>query len=194
MALIQPSNFRAMSTWCDAFTLHLDAVAEARNDPRMRASMADALKRTASEAKRTASEQDVHALRNQQAIARQATIGSSPEEHREVKAIWKRVKAEMLGTGWDISEEIHIARDPADPRGCCVWQGPEESPPKGCLKLPLSLGGMVRRFLLFIAENSQKLDPVAHTKQVLEAQGITEKNFHQHADRLAITNPWAPAV
>jgi hypothetical protein len=33
-------------------------------------------------------------------------------------------------------------------------------------------------------------DPVEYTKQMLADQGITAENFHLHADKLAIQNPW----
>lgn len=194
MGLItKPGDFRAMLAWCDAYTMFLDAIAEARNSRAMQAGLKDSLKHAKAEAKRTGDEQDIMAAANQEAINRHL-VGSSPEQHRELLSIWKQVRTELMGTGWDLSEEIHICRDPSSPAKCCLWQGESPTPPKDALRIPNALGGVARRFLLFVAEYSAKFDPLAYTRQVLERQGITKDNFHLHADKLAITNPWASAI
>lgn len=46
-------------------------------------------------------------------------------------------------------------------------------------------------FIMFWITQCNKVDPVEQTKKTLLAQGINEENFHLHADRLMIRNPWA---
>lgn len=46
-------------------------------------------------------------------------------------------------------------------------------------------------FIKFWIEQCNKIDPVVQTKKMLAAQGITQENFHVHADKLMIENPWA---
>jgi hypothetical protein len=188
-----PNRWRNMQVWCDAYTLHLEALAEAHNDRNMRGALAEATKRTASEAKQSRSQQDAMAAVNQRAIEAQVKRWS-PEEHRELMAIWKSVRAEFMATNWDLAQDISYSRDAVNGRQLLVWQGgaasPTAPPPKDALKFGLSYGAVAVRFLKFVAEHSQQFDPLAYTKQMLERQGINAGNFDQHQDRLAIINPW----
>lgn len=188
-----PNRWRNMQVWCDAYTLHIEAMAEAHNDRNMRGALSEATKRTAAEAKQTRSQQDVMAAANQKAIESQVKRWS-PEEHRELMAIWKLVRTEFMATNWDLAQDISYSLDPVNRKKLLVWQGgalpPTAPPPKDSLAFSLSYGAIAVRFLKFVAEHSQQFDPLAYTKQMLERQGINAANFDQHQDRLAILNPW----
>ena len=47
-------------------------------------------------------------------------------------------------------------------------------------------------FTHYINQAEKGINPAEDTKKVLLAQGINADNFHEHADRLMIKNPWAP--
>ncbi len=195
MTLIaNPNQWRSMQVWCDAYTVHLEAMAEAHNNQQMLGALTDATKRTAAEAKQTGSDQDIMAAQNQRAIEAQVRRWS-PEEHRELMSMWKSVRAEFMATNWDLAEPVQYALDAVNRRQLLVWQGPElpvhVPPPKDALKLSLSYGALAVKFLKFTAENSAKFDPRVYTKQMLERQGINEHNFALHQEKLAIVNPWA---
>ncbi len=180
-----PEAWRAMNAWVDAYTMFLTALAEANNSEELRGVVADATKRTAAEAKRTGSTQDILVAANQKLINEKMKT-FSVEENKELMALWKKVKKDFLMTGWDLGEDINYQLDPTTKKKLHVWQGNE----RGGLYFSLAEGGLVVKFLKFVQEHSSTFNPVAYTKQMLEKQGITKDNFKQHADSLAIINPW----
>ncbi len=179
-----PDAWRVMNAWVDAYTMQLSAIAEANNSAELQGVVAEATKRTAAEAKRTGSTQDILVAENQKMI-NQKMRSFSLEEHKELMAIWKRVRKDFSMTGWDLGQEIFYQMD-QEKKKLHVWQGNE----KGGLYFTLAEGGLAVKFLKFVHEHSNQFNPIAYTKQMLEKQGVTKENFHQYADSLAIVNPW----
>lgn len=190
--IVQPGVWRTMNAWCDAYTAQINAIADARNDPRLKRQVKDALTNAKSEVARTDTNQDHEILRNQRAIAQGMQF--SLEEHKELIRIWMQVRTEFMATGWDLNEEISYQLDPKTKKHLLVWQGApgpvNVPPPKDALRFTLAQGGLAVKFLKFIGENSMSFDPVEYTKQTLAKQGINEHNFDQA--NLDIVNPWKP--
>ncbi len=191
--IADPAKWRGMQMWCDAYSTHIDALAEAFNSGQIRETLVDASKRTASAARQSNAVQDILAAENQRSIENQAKRWS-PEDHRVLKAIWSSVRREFLATAWDLGQDIQYCRDAKLPQQMLFWQGEKQAvhvpPPKDALKFTLAQAGLAIKFLRFVEEHSSKFDPAAYTKQMLLKQGINEHNFDQHRDRLAIVNPW----
>lgn len=187
--IVRPEVARSAVVWCDAYTMHLTVLAEASTDPELRRTLRDAVRRTSSEAKRTRSEVDIKAAANQQAVA-DAIFKFSPEQQKELMAIWKEVRTQFISLSWDMRTEIHFEVD-RDKKVAWIWQGEA-----GALRsldavaFTLSHGGMLRRFLKFVAENQDRIDPVTYTKQALLKQGVNKGNFQELVGNAGITNPW----
>jgi hypothetical protein len=176
--------------WVDAYTMQLEAMAEAIASPKVRKSAEDALKRIQAD---LAIETDPNkaadlraALQNQQKIL--LDIGTFDlDGYRSTMAAWRRVRDQIISAGWDLTLEIHFEPDNA--------AGIVYAYPEGGKKQPFMAGEAQAAlcFIQFVAANQERFDPLSYTKQMLTRQGITADNFDDHRDRLCVDNPWAPS-
>lgn len=184
--------------WVDAYTMQLEAMAEAIASPKVRKSAEDALKRIQAD---LAIETDPNkaadlraALQNQQKIL--LDIGTFDlEGYRSTMAAWRRARDQILSAGWDLTQEIHFevsyasaTRERSSVQIINIF-------PEGGKKQPFMAGEgqAVLCFIQFVAANQERFDPLSYTKQMLTRQGITADNFDDHRDRLCVDNPWAPS-
>lgn len=184
--IIAPGNFKTMATWTDAFTMMLEAAAEARNNREIIGAVNEAAKEAKFAARDLPTENNKALDANQRSIAKQMEFDL--HRHKQVMARWNACKRKLIATGWDLSADIGFEQQP-DGR-FKVWQADE----RGGEIFAQEDGHALMAFLKFVHDTSTKVDPVEYTKQMLAAQGITEQNFDQYKDQLAITNPWKPIV
>ncbi len=189
-----PGNWRKLSTWIEAYTATLEASIDAAMNPEIVAETQDALKSAQAQVQAATNQHD--RLHAQSVAQNQSRINSimgkfSVEAHQIMKQIWQRAARELIAASWDLDEPINFHVEQTDQR-LRFWQG--ESPLKDFIILPREESALVLKFLRFVEANSPNFNPVDYTKAMLAKQGITEKNFHEYADKLGITNPWKPIV
>jgi hypothetical protein len=176
--------------WADAYTMQLEATAEAIACPEIRKHAQAALRQAESDLAVETDEakaENLHAaVANQQQVLKE--IGSfDVDAYREIMARWRSARGQILRAGWDLTQDIDFIDNPK--RGVViVSQG------KGAKQF-FSAGEaqIVLAFLQFVNANQDKFDPLSHVKRILARQGITADNFEIHRDRLCIDNPWAPS-
>jgi hypothetical protein len=179
---------RTTLSWVDAYTLFNISIAEAKNNRIMRSEVNESTKRAEREALRLGTQQAIAVAANQRLIQQQMAF--DPEGHKEYMRIWKNASLTLLAMDWDLAnEEVHFQEEG---KGGSIrfWQG--EDPTKRTCLLPRVEAALVIRFLRWIQQNSAvaTFDPREHVRKMLTKQGITKQNFHLHADKLAVTNPW----
>jgi hypothetical protein len=181
-------GWKTTKSWVDAYTATIEASFDAAMNPEIRSEVNEALKAAQAQALATKSEQDINVARQQAHIARRVG-GFSAEQYDIIKKIWKVTAEAIIATSWKLTEEIFYAEEPTKEK-LRFWQG--DSPLKNFILLPRDQSSLFIKFLRFVQSRAERFDPVAHTKQMLESQGINEHNFDEYADKLAITNPWKP--
>jgi hypothetical protein len=140
---------------------------------------------------------------------------ASPEAIQESKDAWAAVKRDLRIFGLTLSESLVFA----PPAG--VWAAdPKKLPVKPQKKarakremmewvkdpwftakhelelMPVRFTGRkaftaASFFAWWINQTDGRVDPREQTRRILLEQGINAENFHLHADKLAIKNPWA---
>lgn len=172
--------------WADAFTLQQEAAAEAKANPQLRAAVQDALKQAESALKEAttdeARKEARRAVDNQKQVLQALTFDG--EAFRAGMLSWKVVRADLAHIDWDMTKEIQGESLPGDK--VKFWQA-------GSLVHAEWTGAEARVAMLFFSfvRQHQAADPMEYTRRMLAEQGITKDNFHLHADKLAISNPWA---
>ncbi len=190
--IVDPGVWKTIAAWVDAYTATLEVSTDAAMNPEIVGEVTDALKHAQSRALQTGKDHDVRVAQNQQLIANQMKK-FTVEQLAQLMAIWKLAKREVLAAAWNLDDEVHFhVEETTTDRPLRFWQG--EDPMKNAIVLPRDQSALVIKFLRFIEANSPKFDPREYTKAMLMKQGITEHNFHEYVDRLAITNPWAPIL
>jgi hypothetical protein len=176
--------------WVDAYTMQLEGIAEAIASPKVRGAAADALRQAqaalAVEVNEEKAEQLRSVIANQQQVLME--IGTfNVEAYRDLMARWRSVREQILRQGWDLTQDLDFERD--DATGFVnICQGRGKPQPFMAAEAQVALA-----FINFVNTNQEKFDPLSYTKKILLAQGINADNFDDHADRLCITNPWAPS-
>lgn len=177
----------ATLAWADAFTVQQEAVAEAKNSPQLRASIADAITKAEGALRDAATDQEREdargALANQRRIQQQMTF--DPEAFREGMQRWRFIRADLTHLDWDLTKPIEVEALPGGKFK--LWQAGSD--------LHAEWGeahfAVASMFFKFVSDTQAAApDPVEYTKRMLSEQGITADNFHEHADKLAISNPW----
>ncbi len=181
-------GWKTTKSWVDAYTATLEASFDAAMNPEIRSEVSEALKATQAQALQTKSQQDINIAKTQANIARRMG-GFTMEQYDLIKKIWRRAAVTIVGTSWDLTQEIHFAEEQSR-ENLRFWQG--ESPLSNFVLFPRDESALVIKFLRFVQSQADRMDPVSHTKAMLERQGINEHNFDEHADLLAIANPWKP--
>jgi len=122
------------------------------------------------------------------------------DAYRGRKIVWKKTREYL--ESFDISEiEFEGAQNgPAgvqfnakgdivvtDPKGLALFRENENAR----MVIPHPEAQCAANFLTFYIESYSKgVDPRQYVRSVLHNSGITRENFHEHSDKLAITNPW----
>jgi hypothetical protein len=135
---------------------------------------------------------------------------ADPMAIMDQQASWARVRKDIRVFGLELGEDLELAPTILDPsqtptHGQALVR--HEKAVKEWNKDPwLEIGHRLEPmpvrfkgrdaltalgFIKFWIDQCNKVNPVEQTKKMLEAQGITQENFHLHADKLMIQNPWA---
>lgn len=134
---------------------------------------------------------------------------SSPEKVEEQQASWARVKRDIRAFGLELGENLEMAPEILNPeakpthgqalarynKALAQWEKDPWVDVAHRFELtPVRFKGRdaltALGFFTFWITQCNKVDPVEETKKVLAQQGINAENFHLHADRLMIRNPW----
>lgn len=203
--------------WIDAYTIYLDSVAAAMSNTALRTQVEDALKKARADralapegsAAYTAAD---GLVKNQETILAQMQ-GFDIEAYRASVALWRSVRQTVANAGLALTRPVSVftpgwteklapaqlARIMANSPGMERVKKLTDAGTVVVVQAPNTLvpfrhdeAGVVMGFFSFVERHREKFDPLAYTKQTLQKQGITEANFEQHRDRLAIDNPWAP--
>lgn len=175
----------AIRLWVDAFTVQLDVLAEGFENPTLVRSVMDGAKEIVA----------AHGAGSPVA-ANQASVMDRFRRHdyeqwRVVREAWRVLGAKLVAHGWS-PFDMAMERDPFGKKHHAILVHETDA-----LAKPLPLGTqeamLVEAFLRFVAETAQNdtFDPRVEIKARLEKQGITKDNFHLHAGRLLISDPWA---
>lgn len=173
--------------WADAFTIQQEAMAEAKNNPQLRASVADAITHAES-ALRDATTDEARAeardlLANQRRIQQQ--LAFDPEAFRNAMQLWKSVRADLLHLDWDLAKAVEVEALPGG--RFKLWQQGSDLH----VEWDQAHFNVAAMFFKFVSDTQGAApNPIEYTKRMLAEQGITEANFHEHADKFAIQNPW----
>jgi hypothetical protein len=177
-----------MRAWCDAFTVQIEAQGQAYQDPELRKTVVDAVA-AAQSAVDTASEKDKAVARD--LLANQKRVLEfidrfDWEAFKDYRAAWKRVRAELLRTSFDLRQSITFTTGD---------DGITRLSQRGC-GAPLRLTGreatVAVEFLRWVDASQQQFDPLHYTKMLLARSGIrSSSDFEANKDKMAITNPWA---
>lgn len=140
---------------------------------------------------------------------------ASLESINESKEAWAAVRRDLRVFGLSLSEHLEFepesamyaadpARLPSTPaenarakRELLEWsKNPWFSAKHEFELVPLRFEGRkamtaVNFFMWWINQTNGRVDPREETKKILLQQGINAENFHLHADKLLIKNPWA---
>lgn len=187
--LLSPTPPITTLLWVDAYTMQLEGTAEAIASPHVRRSAAEALAQAkaalAIEVDADKQEQLRAVIGNQEQVLME--IGTfNVEAYRDLMARWRSVREQILRQGWDLTQDVDFAVN--DKTGFVdVSQGRGLKQPFMHAEAQVALS-----FIQFVNANQDKFDPLTYTKKILLRQGINADNFDEHADRLAITNPWRP--
>lgn len=178
---------RDIKVWVDAYTMQLEASFAAAMNSTVKGEVADAVKRSVSDAK-GASDGTVAKVDNTRIAANQLDIqakvaGFNIDAYHAIRSAWARLSVDLAATGWDLAEDIGFEELPD---GRIRIQQRRE-----VLLVQREVAKLAYAFLLWVEETSDKADPREHVKRVLAEQGIGPDNFDQHAGRLGIANPWA---
>lgn len=122
--------------------------------------------------------------------------GFDLEVYRDWEHAWKEVRAQFKLFGLEDFDDAEIEGVNIDPKTLTL----SVAAGKVCFyrpgdKIPMTLKGVPARIAVnflnfFTAGMRADQDPRAFVRQALSSQGVTAENFHQHADKLMITNPW----
>ncbi len=184
-------GWKTTKSWVDAYTATLEASFDAAMNPEIRDELQEAVKATQAQALMSKSEQDINIAKTQAGIARRVG-GFTMEQYQLMRELWQKTAPQIVGTSWNLTEEVGYAVENPSDLSMRFWQG--DAPEKNFMVLPMAQASLTIKFLKFVAAQSSQVDPITHTKRMLERQGINEHNFDQHADKLAITNPWKPTT
>jgi hypothetical protein len=176
-----------MRDWVDAYEVILECNMMAATDPRKHQEIADAEAAIKADLVIATSDEQREQLRaalaEQQQVAR-VMKSFSAESFFAVRATWRLVREDLLTVGWDLRRDVDFQGKPNGE----LWGRQGGGPFK---KWPQEKGLVVATFMHWVMQTQNDVkDPVAYTKAMLERQGITKENFHEHADKLAIRNPW----
>jgi hypothetical protein len=192
--IIQPANTETarhfMERWADAFAATIEIRAEAAHDAEIRKTLTDATRKVKSMDLGADEKNKREHLVEGQEMINMAVRKLGMDDYNDQKVRWKRLKPKIIGSGWDLHQEIHFELTRT---GILVWQGGDDILTKTRSGIPFSGAdaAMVNAFLEFVqAYAERQIDPRIYTQQLLESQGVTRENFHLHAENIAFDNPW----
>jgi hypothetical protein len=177
--------------WVDAYTMQLEAIAEIMANPQTRKSVEDAVKKAeadlAANTDPTKDEQLMSLVANQKQILFE--MGTfNLEAYRDLMSRWRSVRDQILMAGWDLNVDLDF--DPVEALGIVnVSQGGGKPKPFMAAEAQVMLA-----FIQFVSNKQDSISPQEHAKQMLLKQGINADNFHEHQDRLGISNPWGDST
>jgi hypothetical protein len=172
--------------WIDAYTAHLEGVAEATSSTALRKEMVKALDTATNNARADSSEENVTILQQQQDAMNRSRVGLfNREAFALVMQLWKQVAQAIKSAGFILSEDIDVEMLPSGEYAFSQF--------KNRVRCPNEMGQVFLAFVKFCAARSEESreSPNDYVKRVLAGQGITKDNWHIYADKTAIADPWA---
>lgn len=171
--------------WVDAYTVHLESIAQAVADARLRATLVDACQEARARAQMTGDPEDHRIFMEQVHVLTRSGVGRfDAERYAETKARWRTVSHHLLSLGFDLYEDIDIERLSTD-----RWRISQAST-RAQWECSTEEMQVLCAFVSFVQHFSQFETPVAYVRRTLERQGITKETWPFHAHRLMIRNPW----
>jgi hypothetical protein len=200
-----------MQRWVDAYTVHMEARAEAMADPSIKQRITAAVQELKKDRANATSDKEREefdaAIVNQQHVLDQ--LGQFDiEAYRDISARWKQIRGDLLSSGWDMRQNVdffrmsngnlHVSQKTAlqkkhiQIRAKLVGEAglTEKDLGPGIIWHPATAAVAITFFKFVHDSQTSVTDPREYTRRTLEQQGITAENFDQHADKLAIQNPW----
>lgn len=186
----KPGN--ALGDWLNAYTCIQECSADAADNSEIKRSVDDNIKLLQSRVKEGADPQAKKLLETQLMVKRQMWA-RRPEIHNAFMDLWKKTMQDIKSYSWDLSEDVHYAESY---KGGPInfWQGdPDDRGPTGKIPVSRDRAILIIRFLKFVSAESERMNPIEYSKQMLMKQGINKDNFHLYADLIAFPNPWTVA-
>lgn len=171
--------------WVDAYTVHLESVAEATASARLRSIVVDACREARSRAISTGDAEDYRILAEQTRVLERSGVGRFDlQSYMMTKEYWKTVAHHLVSLGFNLDVDIDIEQVGVD-RWRISQQGLDAH-----WECATPVMQVLCAFVSFVEHFSRFESPVAYVRRVLESQGITKETWPMHAARLAIRNPW----
>lgn len=189
-AIVDPRDRASeMRVWVDAYTIQLEAQGQAFQDPGLRQTVVDAIRdlQGAFDAiveGATGKEDARAALENQKQVL-DFIDRFDWEAFKTQRATWKRVRAELLQTSFDLRQEITFNN--GNDGITRIGQRGTGSP----LKVTGAEAQVAVAFLTWVSDNQRTIDPLHYTRTILARSGIKSyADFEANKDKFSITNPW----
>jgi hypothetical protein len=172
--------------WIDAYTAHLEGVAEAVSSSELRREMVKAIDHAQADVRKADTEENNIILDQQKNALFRSGLGKFDREaFNLIRQLWKKCAEGIKSTGLCLSEQIDVEQKPSG--DVTFSQG------KSKITCPLQMAEVMMAFLKFCAKRSEESreSPLEYTKRLLADQGITKDNWFAHAANTAIADPWA---
>jgi hypothetical protein len=171
--------------WIDAYTAHLEGVAEATSSTHLKKEMTKALDHAVADARQSGKEEDHIIVAQQRDVLARSGLGHFDREaFALIRQLWKECATALKTTGFILAEPIDVEQNPSE------WVFTQF---KAKIRCPLQMAQVMMAFLTFVNKRSEESreSPLDYTKRMLAEQGITKDNWHLHAHNTALTDPWA---
>ena len=183
--LIQAGDI-STGQWIDAYTAHLEGVAEAVSSSELRREMVKAIDHAQADVRKADTEENNIILDQQKNALFRSGLGKFDREaFNLIRQLWKKCAEAIKSTGLLLSEQIDVEQKPS---GDVTF-----SQAKAKITCPLQMAEVMMAFIKFCAKRSEESreSPLEYTKRLLADQGITKENWFAYAANTAISDPWA---
>lgn len=173
--------------WVDAYTVYLDSIAEAVDNPRLIHLLQDACKELDDRAQASQNFMDYQLAQEQRRIFEISGLGKfSNEAYTQTLQAWRNVAHALLLHGYDLAEDIEFEQ--LSPFRWKIHQKAHGDHLQWeCSDFEATV---LFAFLSFVFSLSCTESPISYVRRTLQKQGITKENWSLHAHRLMIRNPW----
>jgi hypothetical protein len=177
--------------WLDAFAVTLECNVASAMNPELLQQVIDAEKHIRADLVAATSDAERDqlsaALGNQRHILH-TMKAFNLESHNAMMVTFRAIREDFLKAAFDLRRNVDFEGRPNGELWARQGKGP-------WMKWSQDQGHVVLAFMRWVYDKQTEVrDPGAYTRKMLEQQGITRENFHEHADKLAIRNPWGESV
>lgn len=186
LANLQPADVTT-SQWIEAYTAHLEMVAEAAASPLLKRELTKAAEHARADARADGTEDNIRIMQQQEHVLATSGVGRiNMEALNLVRQLWREVAGAVKTAGFCLSLDIQCEQKPSG-----EWSFEQAG---SRLRMPDQMGQVFLAFVKFVSTRSEESQesPNEYVKRILAQQGVTKENWHQHVGRFTgLRDPWA---